>query len=534
MLELEETGFYNLRSSRSLFYHLAKCGVDYFCASPGSSSSPLALGLNFLENPKTLVHFDERGMAFHALGYAKASQKPAALFCASGTAVANLFPAIMEGALSRISLIVITADRSQDKYFSGENQTVVQQKMFEDYVKFQCDISMSDPFITEEFIAKMVSHAVFMSKGGPVHINCQMRWPLFSSKEMPEHLAMPTHYEKSISIPTESTLDRLSKMMPEKGVIVIGANPFKQEISSLFALSEKLNWPIFADILSNCRQNHPNLIPYYNFMLKGEKPECVLHFGDRLTSKNLQEWLTAPYYFHVADHSDRHDPKHKVTHRVECDPFVFCEKILPYIETKGNSWLKSWQEKKKAITEKLEEYFTENTTLTEPKIFWDLAKTLQTPLFLSNSMPVRDADTFLFPTSERHPILSNRGVSGSDGVIATATGAAQGLKTATLLILGDIAALHDLNSLALVKKAKHPITCMIINNGGGGIFSFLPIAKKKEVFEEFIATTHDFKFEHAAKMFDIPIIELETNREDNVRHHEEITELCASCFCTDS
>src|SRR5206468_3652349 len=106
------------------------------------SSSPLALGLNSLENPKTLVHFDERGMAFHALGVAKASQKPVALFCTSGTAVANLFPAVMEGAMSRIPLIIITADRSQDKYACGENQTVFQQKMFADYVKFQADISL--------------------------------------------------------------------------------------------------------------------------------------------------------------------------------------------------------------------------------------------------------------------------------------------------------------------------------------------------------------------------------------------------------
>ncbi len=529
---LEETGFYNLRSAKSLFHHLAKCGVEVFCASPGSSSVPLALGLSSLENPRTMVHFDERGMAFHALGIAKASQKPVALFCTSGTAVANLFPAIMEGAMSRIPLIVITADRSQDKYFSGENQTVVQQKIFADYVKFQIDLSLSDPFITEEFLAKMISHAVFMSQNGPVHINCQVRWPLFSSKEIPQSSAISTHYEKTVSIPTESTLDRWSKMFPEKGVIVVGANPYKQDISSLFALAEKLGWPIFADILSNCRENHPNLIPYYQFMLKEEKPDCILHFGDGLTSKKLQDWASSsPYYFHVADHSNRHDPKHRVTHRLECDPFVFCEKILPYVEKKSK-WIESWQEKKKKISEKLEEYFAVNTGVSEPKIFWDLTETLDTPLFLSNSMPVRNADTFLFPKGARHPILSNRGVSGSDGVIATATGVAEGLKKGTLLILGDIAALHDLNSLALVKKSKYPVTTMIINNGGGGIFSFLPIAEKKEVFDEFIATIHDFKFTYAAKMFDVPIIEIETNREENVRHHQEITDLCASCFCT--
>ncbi len=549
-MDREDIGFYNGKCAKALLTYLRDCGVEHFCMSPGSRSTPLVLALNSLKGVKTCVHFDERGMAFYALGVAKATQKPVALFVTSGTAVANLFPAIMEASLSRIPLIILTADRPQENYFCGANQTVDQAKIFAGYVRFQFDLSCSDPFITETFIAKLSAqavHSAWTAPRGPVHINCQFREPLFSSTPIPEPTAKLTHYEKrALSLPLP-TLEKWAALFEEKkkGAIVIGTCPSKEDASFLYALAAKLKWPIFADILSNARKDDPCCIAHYNLLLKNGpliEWDCVLHLGDIIVSKTVLESLKAPHYLLVADHPERHDPQNKVTDRIEYDPYLFCKELYYFTEEKEDtSWLEEWKHKEKEVLEKLEHFFKREERMTEPSFFWHLQKILKLPLVLPNSMPVRDADTFFFPKSNSFPIYSNRGVSGSDGNIATAVGIAEGLQSPVLAIFGDIAVLHDLNSLALIKKAKYPVICVIINNQGGGIFSFLPIAEKTDLLEEFFATAHNFTFEKAAAFFELPysndlsaalesplsqIIEIRTNRQDNVIHHKELNTLC--------
>ncbi len=542
---IEDSGFYNVKNAKALLYHLIESGVEHFCMSPGSRSTPLVLALNCFDKAKKMVHFDERGMAFLALGIAKASNKPVALFVTSGTAVANLFPAVMEAHATRTPLIIITADRPQEKLSLGSNQTVDQAKIFSTYVHKAFDLSFSDPFITEKHLSGIASYAAYSK--GPVHINCQFREPLFSSKKVPDPILKATHYEKSSSIPTEGALKKWGQLLSSKtkGVIVLGANALNEE--AIFMLGEKLKWPILIDVLSQSRQKHSASISYYNLLLEGmEKPECILHLGDVLVSKHLQEYLKAPHYLLVADHSLRHDPLHAVTHRLECAPSLFCEGVLPYIEPQNTPHFFSlFKEREMFLRETLENYFNALQEITEPSIFWELQKKLKYPVFLPNSMPIRDADTFFFPDAAI-PIFANRGVSGIDGNIATAAGIAEGLKSPILAIFGDVAALHDLNSLALIKKSKYPIICLIINNQGGGIFSFLPIAERTDLLEDFFATAHSFDFEHAARFFDLPysnelskcfenpvsqIIEIKTNRKQNVSDHQEIKELCIKMPC---
>lgn len=194
--------------------------------------------------------------------------------------------------------------------------------------------------------------------------------------------------------------------------------------------------------------------------------------------------------------------------------------------------------------------------MTEPSLIWEMASFLTEDwnLFLANSMPVRDANQFFLPISRSGPIFGNRGVSGIDGNMATACGLSQGNGKPTLAIVGDLTFLHDLNSLAMIAKSPTPIIVCVVNNGGGGIFSFLPISKRKEAFEEFIATTHQTRFEAAAKLFNLPyshpqtpaelsdllfqqgknphscIIEMTTDRNENVRIHEQIITAIGTCL----
>jgi 2-succinyl-5-enolpyruvyl-6-hydroxy-3-cyclohexene-1-carboxylate synthase len=239
---------------------------------------------------------------------------------------------------------------------------------------------------------------------------------------------------------------------------------------------------------------------------------------------------------------------HISTHRIQCDPTLFCEQVLPFVARKA-SWLDIWKTYSDVVENHIDSLAEGKT---EPGLFRFLHHHLPAhyALFLSNSMPVRDANSFFFPRFYRAPIFGNRGLSGIDGNIATAIGLAQGAQRPLLAVLGDLAALHDLNSLAQIKKAKAPVIFLVINNQGGAIFHFLPIAQKKDVLEEFFVGAHDFNFEAAAAMFHIPyhsvtdfsivsralkeekscILELDTNRVENHALHESIQEKLNKCF----
>jgi 2-succinyl-5-enolpyruvyl-6-hydroxy-3-cyclohexene-1-carboxylate synthase len=244
------------------------------------------------------------------------------------------------------------------------------------------------------------------------------------------------------------------------------------------------------------------LVPHF-------QPDCVLHFGDRLVSKTLSQWLkqaAPPIYAMVADHPKRHDPTHTLTHRFQTDPTIFCEQLLSWIPRRI-SWLSHWKAVSQVIEGHIDEFIP---PASEPGLIRFLLHSLPPHygLFFANSMPIRDAEQFFFPRFHRGPIYGKRGTSGIDGNIAMIVGLAEASKRPLLAVIGDLTALHDLNSLALLQKCKVPIILLVINNQGGGIFSFLPIAEKKQLFEEYFATAHPWHFEEAAKMFQLPFLSL--------------------------
>ena len=528
---------------------LLRQGVDTFCIAPGSRSSPLAIAIAKRVEAETIVHFDERGLGFLALGLAKAKEKPIAILVTSGTAIGNLMPAVMEAAYSHIPLILLTADRPPELRRTGANQTCDQVKFFGNNVRWEFDLP---PDATGRFLSSTVSQAVYhanRSPRGPVQLNCMFREPFFQDEQIPvqssTQYAFPNHHlDEKVLDHWASKIDKI-----EKGVIIAGALSHSQPTDALVKLSEKLQWPILSDILSNTRLHS---IPYYEFFRKEFHFDAILHFGDLLVSKHLLEQLSKTalqWYCHVVDHPNRYDPLHLVSHRLECDPSYFVDQLLQRVRTQTSSWLKNWQEMATIVKEQVVDFFEEHSNLNEPYIFHALSKNLEenSNLFIANSMPIRDADKLFFP-KKNVKIFANRGLSGIDGNIATAVGIAKGLDEPLIAVIGDQTLLHDLNSLPLLKKSDVPILLCVINNGGGGIFSFLPVSQQDH-FETHVANAHIYHFEAAAKLFDLhylypqdrlsfdrllerfiknpqtSLVEITTDRKENFQLHQEMQKI---------
>jgi 2-succinyl-5-enolpyruvyl-6-hydroxy-3-cyclohexene-1-carboxylate synthase len=530
--------------AETIIDQLIQQGVTYFCISPGSRSTPLAIAVS--ENPRAtaFVHFDERGMAFHALGYAKATKKPAALIVTSGTAVGNLYPAVMEAHHSLTPLLILSADRPPELRNNGANQSCDQVKFFGDYVNYQVDLPCPDPALPDRYLSSIISHAVFKASHppqGPVQINCMFREPFFTANQNLSHSFPTTQYETTHTIPSIDSFERWGQILSEteKGVIVIGSLSSQSSLQPIYALAEKLNWPILADITANARDSTQS-IAYFEFILKQYKhlrPELILHFGDRLVSKTLLEWLDAPIYCLIAEHSLLHDPKHRTTHRICCNPSLFCEMMLPKTPTPAASWFDQWHNYSQEIEEKITAFLAEESELSEPGVVQALKEQLDPSwaLFIANSMPIRDADALFFPNQPTGPIFANRGLSGIDGNIATAVGISAGCQKGVIALIGDLTALHDINSLAQVSKTPFPIIFIVINNAGGGIFSFLPVAEKATHFETFFATAHTIQFEKAAELFDLPYFHCATKEtwEDTLSQALQANQSCLIEVTTD-
>jgi 2-succinyl-5-enolpyruvyl-6-hydroxy-3-cyclohexene-1-carboxylate synthase len=571
-----DTGTQNEEWAYQLIDALIAQKVDYFCCAPGSRSSPLALAIANHPKARHRIHFDERGLCFHALGYAKATKKPAVVVATSGTAIGNWMPGVMEASNERIPLILLSADRPPELRDCGANQTCDQVKLFNNFVRWQIDLPCPEDRISKRYLASSVNHAVAMASyppQGPVHLNCMFREPLFSMRKE-RYTALERHvsFEHSQLHPSQTAIDEWEKILSKKrrGVIIVGS--CSREISeAVLALAERLKWPIFADILSSLRRaaGSSSVITHFDLILKLKylmKADAVIQFGDRFVSKTLSQWLekqALEFHLHISDHPMRQDPNHLVTHRVQASPQIFVRELLfslcPQPEENDQpeeDWQSQWKSWDQSCKEALDCFFSLQTSLSEPSLVWEIASFLPEDwcLFLANSMPIRDADQFFLPASRCGTLFGNRGVSGIDGNIATACGIAQGGEKPTLALIGDLTFLHDLNSLALLSKLEHPVVLCVVNNGGGGIFSFLPVSKREEVFEEFIAASHQISFQSAASLFAIPyfhpetpaelgdllfhqkknphscIIEITTDRRENVQLHEQIIANVRTCL----
>ena len=514
---------------------LIRTGVTCFVISPGSRSTPLVYAVSQNKLAKPIVHFDERGAAFYALGHAKATGLPVALICTSGTAAANYFPAVIEASTDHVQLIILAADRPSELRATGANQTIDQVKLYGDYVRYQMDIPCPDEKIPAEFILTTIDQAVYRARrspAGPVHLNFMFREPLAPTnkretfKKYLENIAgwlkssSPyTKYELSISTLSNEALNGVTGIINKsKSGLIVAGKLSVPDSTSVLSLSKKLGWPVFPDIASGLRLGvkNSNVIPYCDQLLLSENakkftPDSVLHFGGQPVSKRLLQFLESDRpknYIRIADYPERHDPNHQVTWRIESDITEFCRQIIErttktiiYKQTDRYSILS------RTVNGTLKKILDspQNDAITEPIVSRIISRYISkdSALFLASSLPVREMDMYAVSDGARIPVDYNRGVSGIDGTIASAIGYANGIERPVTLLIGDLAFLHDLNSLALVKQSKFPITIIIINNDGGGIFSFLPVAEIVKKFEKYFGTPHGLSFEKSAEQFDI-------------------------------
>lgn len=539
---------------------MVRAGISYCCLGYGSRSTPLVLALSNEPAMQTYHHFDERGLAFHALGCALATGKPVAVIVTSGSAVANLYPAIMEAFEEEIPLLIITADRPSALRSTGSNQTTDQVRIFSNHVVWQSDFPAPDSI---ESIAQMGHQIAYgLSKlhhpiSGPVHLNCMFREPLeYSAGGVIENPFAPTYFSpKQLTLVTYRTLrEEISFDLP--GIILVGNSLNKRDQMAILELAQKLKWPVFADITSNMRGMASDaLIPFYDILLGGtpEKellPSTILHFGGRLLSKRLLHWIgLLPHipYVHISSSSTNYNPIYRLTHRLYADPSKFCDILFPLLDIdSSSSYMRCWVLDSERVEAQVDLFYKATAGVSELHLALYLSKLKSNySLFLSNSMPIRDADMLFFPTTPV-TIFANRGISGIDGNIATAIGIATSLQKPLIAVLGDLASLHDLNSLLQVDQSI-PIIFIIINNGGGGIFSFLPIAEttSKTIFDAGFAGRHAYCFSEFSKSLQLlyfspnsifeleksileaqkkaipAIIEIKTDREENYRLHAQ-------------
>ena len=500
---------------------LIQQGVRHFCIAPGSRSTPLVSAAAAHKGAQLHVHYDERGLGFYALGLSRATRQPAALIATSGTAVGNLLPSIMEAHHSCTPFIVLTADRPHELRDCSANQTTDQIKLFQPFIRWQIDLPCS---LNETYFRSVMAQAYFyacQNPPGPIHINCPFREPLYQPNlEISQGKAISLHFPRHRVDPYRTEHD--------KGLILIGRLPHPDDVLPILELAERLQWPVCADILSNARC-YPTVeqIRFFDWIEK-PKPHFVLHFGERMTSKRILEWLKKerPEYVHVSPWPALQDPERLLTGRVQADIAEFCS----VFEAKTDpQWLDAWEDRDPS--------FEENGSFTEVHAMRAISEILPSEfgIFLGNGMPIRDGDHFLFP-KECQGFFGNRGLSGIDGNIATLAGLAQEMPM--LGIIGDQATLHDLTSLPILKKAKHPAILLISNNFGGGIFHHLPIAQSPH-FETLWAAAHEIRFKPAAQLYSIPyfpfeqleqvfvakqsaIVELITNRQANYQYQKQM------------
>jgi len=514
---------------------LVRAGVTCFSISPGSRATPLTLATSQQKQARPVIHFDERGAAFYALGHSRATGTPSALICTSGTAAANYFPAIIEASVDCVPLVILTADRPPELRETGANQTIDQSKLFGDYVRWQMDVPCPDEKIPPEFVLTTIDQAVYRAirpPAGPVHLNFMFREPLAPDKQkrnFNEYLkniatwmkssGAYTKYEKTKLRLSRESIKNVAKVFnSSKSGLIVAGKMSTEDAESVVSLAEKTGWPVFPDIASGLRlgSKNKNVVPYFDLLLLAEEsrklnPDTVIHFGSQPVSKRLNQFLDTARpknYVRISNRPDRLDPHHQVTDRIECQIREFCAALAESVHKSSSS----------AITNKLLDVSSkvngviaevvgtsQSSRLTEPATARIISQTISknSALFLASSLPVREMDMYAAPGSHSVPVEYNRGASGIDGTIASAIGYANGLKKPVTLLIGDLAFLHDLNSLALVNESKFPVTIVILNNDGGGIFSFLPVAEIGNAFEKFFGTPHGLSFEKSAGQFGI-------------------------------
>jgi 2-succinyl-5-enolpyruvyl-6-hydroxy-3-cyclohexene-1-carboxylate synthase len=513
-----------------------RSGVTDACISPGSRSTAMVLALQRAGGIRTWLVLDERSAGFFALGMARETGRPVVLLCTSGTASANYLPAVVEASLSRIPLIVITADRPPEARDSRSAQTIDQVRLFGSHARWSVDVLVPTAGVdAESYYRTLACRAVATATQmpvGPVHLNLPMREPLIDVQEEKAALDAGGHPVSDGGIPhtlvhpSRVALDheRFKTLAGEiggiqRGLIVCGpANEGSDTASAIALLARQLGWPILADPLSALRfgrHDATQIVDAHDVILrdgdfaKTHRPEAVIQFGDPPVSKSLGQFLAASAHRHrhimVAEIGTWPDPLWLATDVIRAAAADFSLGLAQAIEgpPQPSRWLKSWLAASAAVRASLNAELARESRLFEGKVLSELVGLLPdgAALHVGNSMPVRDLDTFVGAAPRDIRLFCNRGANGIDGVLSAAMGAAGARTSPTALVLGDVSFLHDIGALEIASRYPLHLLVVVINNDGGGIFSFLPQSALGETFETFFGTPHGLGFAPAVAMY---------------------------------
>jgi len=585
---------------------LVRGGVRHFCVCPGSRSTPLALVIARRTDAKLWMHLDERSAGFFGLGLAKASREPVALVCTSGTAAANFLPAVIEAFYARVPLIVLTADRPHELRGVGAPQTIDQVNLFGSHVKWFVDLA--EPNAAPEmlrYVRSVAGRALAAAQrgaAGPVHLNCPYREPLVpnaaQAASAPERRPGGRAYVAAtagLRAPDASLAARLAAELSrvERGLIICGAQDDPALNRPLAQLAQALGFPILADPLSGLRcgdHDRRLVIDSYDAFLRDSAfveqfvPELVLRFGAMPVSKPLLLYLqrhSSCRQIVVDGDAGWNEPTLLASDVVHVDGQLLCVALLeqlrapsarteildsslqagpaqsssvPSAPKKMSGWAETWRAAARRTRAAIAERIDAIDELFEGKVFAELSALLpeHAVLYVGNSMPIRDLDTFFAGRERAVGLFGNRGANGIDGVVSSALGASAAGVGPTVLVIGDLSFYHDSNGLLASKLHGLNATIILLNNDGGGIFSFLPQAAEPEHFETLFGTPHGLDFEPLARVYGarsdgvalaqcarqalrrglddggLQIVEVPTERNRNVALHREFWPLVAA------
>lgn len=495
-----------------------RCGVSHAVVAPGSRSTPLALALAARDDLVLHVFHDERSASFAALGIAVATGAPAVLLCTSGTAATHFHAAIAEAHLSGVPMIVCTADRPPELRDVAAPQTIDQTKLYGDAVRWFHDpgIASADAAHTWRALAARCVAESTGRRPGPVHLNLPFREPLVGTASplpparagawMSQHLAVR---------PDDGSIGEVAgRLAGRRGLVVAGRGADQ----SVIDLARALGWPVLADPLSGARECDRHVVVGFDPILRSQtaaaqlSPEVVVRVGQPPASKVLSQWLVASgaETIQITGVDAVVDPDHRVSLRITGDAADICGRVASSVAgaTAPPGWLDRWGAAETAAQAALSKWC--GATWSEPTVARTVTDALgSSQLVVSSSMPIRDVEWFGTVTPDA-TVHANRGANGIDGVVSTAIGVALATRRHTVLLIGDVALLHDANGLIGLARRDVSLTVVVVNNDGGSIFSFLPQATVvgESVFESLYGTPHGVSFASLAAAHGLEHIEV--------------------------
>ena len=515
---------------------------------------PLISALTYDNRAIKKICIDERAAGYLALGYAKATGHPGVLVCTSGTAPANYYPAVIEASREDIPLVILSADRPPELVGSDANQTIVQQDLYGRYCRDSLLLPCPDiAYPLEALLAKI--DRVVSRPSGPVHINCPFRDPLIpgTSGLAPVPANIEEKARRLFDLPKPYTVYARPAILPSRmeelaeainktsrGLIIIGRLDDPKDALALKDLVDAMDWPVFCDIASSMKGlihahrqimtlDHPEAIR----LIKAYDPETFLQFGSGLVSKHYYASIlpqSPALVIQISPRGGLRDPAHRVNLRVEAPVHAVAGQLKKAAAPLSDAAaLNRFGDQMLALRLKLQQSIPQET-LSFPLIADSILAALPEGegLFPGNSIAIRAFDAASPPDGRRIRVVSNRGVSGIEGNIATSAGFAEGSGRRVTAVIGDISFLHDLNSLMLLKQSRTPVILIVVNNSGGRIFERLPVGHFPELLNPYMTTPHDMNFKLLADQFDLPYFRIDTPEKLEKAYQQALQDNCSA------